>query len=320
MTNIRKGRLEELPRHSGARVGAGDPYAYTLPLGRSLALRPAGSAVGRGRSYLAAARRTVSPVQPAPSATAAPEQPSLDLIELLEVILKGREERSTAGQMQQDSGVLVAPDQVNETAFRGRSYSPPASTAWHAEPAEVEFPEPDLLPNDSVKLTSATAEYAHAASEPPNAASTGLATAEVESLEQRPQQTSSAESVVGQTAPFLSVLLASTEKRKHRAESQDDFRPIPAPVRKSSAAALAPSLARGWEWLRKNQRLTSKKQLRVSDTVGLGEKRFVALLHFEGRKFVIGGGASSVSLLTELGEATTVPGAMQPALLSGSAE
>lgn len=46
-----------------------------------------------------------------------------------------------------------------------------------------------------------------------------------------------------------------------------------------------------------------EKQLRVSETVALGEKRFVAVLQCEGRKFLIGGGSAGVSLLTSLDSA-----------------
>ena len=46
--------------------------------------------------------------------------------------------------------------------------------------------------------------------------------------------------------------------------------------------------------------------LRVAETVSLGEKRFVALVRVENCEFLIGGGASGVSLLTQL---KTVPGA-----------
>jgi len=45
--------------------------------------------------------------------------------------------------------------------------------------------------------------------------------------------------------------------------------------------------------------------LRVAETVSLGEKRFVALIRVEESEFLIGGGASSVSLLAQWG---TVPG------------
>jgi flagellar biogenesis protein FliO len=46
--------------------------------------------------------------------------------------------------------------------------------------------------------------------------------------------------------------------------------------------------------------LIQERKLRISDTVSLGEKRFVAILHAEGRKFLIGGSSTGVSLLTAL--------------------
>ena len=61
-----------------------------------------------------------------------------------------------------------------------------------------------------------------------------------------------------------------------------------------------PLLARAWGWLQKQHAFSAKKQLRVCETVSLGEKRFVALVQVENQKFLIGGGASSVSLLAEL--------------------
>jgi len=47
--------------------------------------------------------------------------------------------------------------------------------------------------------------------------------------------------------------------------------------------------------------LSATKRLRVSDTVTLGEKRFVAIVTVEGREFLIGGGTSGISLLAHLG-------------------
>lgn len=70
--------------------------------------------------------------------------------------------------------------------------------------------------------------------------------------------------------------------------------------RKLARPRSQPLLAQVWTWLKKQQVLTAKKQLRVTDTVSLGEKRFVAILHTDGQKFLIGGGASGVSLLAEL--------------------
>jgi flagellar biogenesis protein FliO len=40
--------------------------------------------------------------------------------------------------------------------------------------------------------------------------------------------------------------------------------------------------------------------MRVTENVPLGEKRFVALVTVDGREFLIGGGPSGVSLLSQL--------------------
>ncbi len=46
----------------------------------------------------------------------------------------------------------------------------------------------------------------------------------------------------------------------------------------------------------------ARKQLRLVETVPLGEKRFVAIIHAQGRKYLVGGGSSGVALLTSLDE------------------
>ena len=48
----------------------------------------------------------------------------------------------------------------------------------------------------------------------------------------------------------------------------------------------------------------AKKQLRLAESVALGEKRFVAIIHAEGHKYLVGGGSSGVALLTRLDDAT----------------
>jgi flagellar biogenesis protein FliO len=40
--------------------------------------------------------------------------------------------------------------------------------------------------------------------------------------------------------------------------------------------------------------------MRLQETVSLGEKRIVALLEIDGRRFLVGGGSSGVSLLAQL--------------------
>ena len=44
------------------------------------------------------------------------------------------------------------------------------------------------------------------------------------------------------------------------------------------------------------------RRLRVSETVSLGDKRFVSIVEVDGVSFLIGGGTATVSLLTPLGD------------------
>ena len=44
------------------------------------------------------------------------------------------------------------------------------------------------------------------------------------------------------------------------------------------------------------------KQLQLCETLALGERRFLAVVQFEHRKFLIGSAGNSISLLTQLGE------------------
>lgn len=53
------------------------------------------------------------------------------------------------------------------------------------------------------------------------------------------------------------------------------------------------ALPRGW-------RSRSQPQLRLRETLALGERRFVAVIEFERQKFLIGGTGSSVAMLTAL--------------------
>jgi flagellar biogenesis protein FliO len=57
-----------------------------------------------------------------------------------------------------------------------------------------------------------------------------------------------------------------------------------------------------WKRLRAQQIARSKsKRLQVAETVSLGEKRFVAVIKVDGQEFLIGGGATNVALLAQLG-------------------
>lgn len=65
-------------------------------------------------------------------------------------------------------------------------------------------------------------------------------------------------------------------------------------------------------WLRSKYAQRPVRKLRVSETVSLGEKRFVAILQVDDRKYLIGGGASNVALLTALdGETPEKPSSVE---------
>ena len=54
----------------------------------------------------------------------------------------------------------------------------------------------------------------------------------------------------------------------------------------------------------------ARKNLRVCETVSLGEKRFVAVVQVDEERFLIGGSSSAVSLLTRLQETRTFAAAL----------
>jgi flagellar biogenesis protein FliO len=71
--------------------------------------------------------------------------------------------------------------------------------------------------------------------------------------------------------------------------------------RASTLQNLKTSFSRAFRWV-KEQQITGNgtKRLRVSETVSLGEKRFVAVVEVDGLHFLVGGGPSNVSMLAHL--------------------
>jgi flagellar biogenesis protein FliO len=60
-------------------------------------------------------------------------------------------------------------------------------------------------------------------------------------------------------------------------------------------------LSRVWGWIQARQTArSSTKRLRVAETVSLGEKRFVAVVHVDGRHFLLAGGPTNIALLAQL--------------------
>ena len=60
------------------------------------------------------------------------------------------------------------------------------------------------------------------------------------------------------------------------------------------------ALIRWWGKFLAKYRMSTARRLRVAETISLGEKRFVAIVAVEGKEFLVGGGASGMSLLAEL--------------------
>jgi len=62
-------------------------------------------------------------------------------------------------------------------------------------------------------------------------------------------------------------------------------------------------LAKTWHWLAalaRPWRSHPARQLRLCETLALGERRFIAVVQFERQKFLIAGTGSSVAMLTAL--------------------
>jgi len=65
------------------------------------------------------------------------------------------------------------------------------------------------------------------------------------------------------------------------------------------------ALARSW-------RSHPSRQLRLRETLALGERRFIAVVEFERQKFLIAGTGSSVAMLTALPSAGSAEGNLEP--------
>ena len=86
---------------------------------------------------------------------------------------------------------------------------------------------------------------------------------------------------------------------------------IPFPVFANRALAKAFQtatglLSRAWRWIQERQAARSTtRRLKVTETVSLGEKRFVAVVQVDGLQFLLGGSATNVTLLAQLNATET---------------
>ncbi len=101
---------------------------------------------------------------------------------------------------------------------------------------------------------------------------------------------------------FGAELEASSNRLGMTVEFPDTTTPEALSHRKRALSGLVRSMfTSAWSWYKTTCARTSTKRLQVTETVMLGEKRFVAILSVEGQEFLIGGSTSSVSLLATLG-------------------
>ena len=91
---------------------------------------------------------------------------------------------------------------------------------------------------------------------------------------------------------------------------QDKSRSLPS-VGDWSQTLLVPEAWSVLKWiLQRAKAQQARKNLRVCETVSLGEKRFVAVVQVDEERFLIGGSSSAVSLLTRLQETKTFAAAL----------
>lgn len=127
------------------------------------------------------------------------------------------------------------------------------------------------------------------------------------SLVEEPQKKTSPAPVGRPLTMGVSATKEKETKVEEPAEPVKEAEPKTAPAQPLANGLLT----RGWAWLKKNNKFAVTKQLRVAETVSLGDKRFVSVIQVDGQKFLIGGGSSGVTLLTQLGAAQATTDALQ---------
>jgi flagellar biogenesis protein FliO len=63
---------------------------------------------------------------------------------------------------------------------------------------------------------------------------------------------------------------------------------------------LRRTFAKAVAWLQARKLSIPERKLRLCESISLGEKRFAAVLEYEGQRFLVGGGSQSVQLLTTI--------------------
>ncbi len=77
--------------------------------------------------------------------------------------------------------------------------------------------------------------------------------------------------------------------------------PTPRATGPTLAQTIEVHLRSAWKWLeRRRSAHFAARRLHVTETLSLGEKRFVSIIEVDGTQYLIGGSAENVQLLTRL--------------------
>lgn len=72
----------------------------------------------------------------------------------------------------------------------------------------------------------------------------------------------------------------------------------------SILSSLHSAISKSLDWIRTRQLARNPRKLKLLESVSLGDKRFAAVLEYEGLRFLVGGAPQSVQLLTPLQTST----------------
>jgi len=94
----------------------------------------------------------------------------------------------------------------------------------------------------------------------------------------------------------------------HRVSAEETLTTLPEAVASETGEISWP------ERLRRlfQSRLRRPRQLQLRETLALGERRFVALIEFEGSRFLVGGTSASLCLLARVDRDEGAPGSSFP--------
>jgi flagellar biogenesis protein FliO len=98
------------------------------------------------------------------------------------------------------------------------------------------------------------------------------------------------------------IQVAAKSRARGKAHKPTPHLPVfPSEVQLKMLHNTSGLFSRLWNWFRERQAARADaKRLHVAASVSLGEKRFIAVIQVDGQQFLVGGGATNVSLLAQV--------------------